>query len=173
MILTPHGTRCCARGTAWCSFRPWREADAMSDHGMFRLTQEPIDAAALRAELENDACGGVVIFEGIVRDHNDGRKVLRLEYEAYEALALKEGAAILAEVARTSGIAAAVCVHRLGPLAIGDAAVWVGVASAHRGEAFDACRRVIDEVKARVPIWKREHYADGTEGWVNCADHGH
>ena len=145
----------------------------MSDHGMFRLTQEPIDAAALRAELENDACGGVVIFEGIVRDHNDGRKVLRLEYEAYEALALKEGAAILAEVARTSGIAAAVCVHRLGPLAIGDAAVWVGVASAHRGEAFDACRRVIDEVKARVPIWKREHYADGTEGWVNCADHGH
>lgn len=145
----------------------------MSDQGMFRLTQEPIDAAALRAELDNAACGGVVIFEGVVRDHNDGRRVLRLEYEAYEALALKEGAAILAEVLGSSGAAAAVCVHRLGALAIGDAAVWVGVASAHRGEAFDACRRVIDEVKRRVPIWKREHYADGTEEWVNCADHGH
>jgi molybdopterin synthase catalytic subunit len=145
---------------------------------MFRLTSAPIDAAALRAELDNAACGGVVIFEGIVRDHNDGRRVLRLEYEAYEALALKEGAAILDEAVRDAGVAAAVCVHRLGPLAIGDAAVWVGVASAHRGEAFDACRRIIDEVKRRVPIWKREFYADGTESWVNCAAcedpaHGH
>lgn len=136
---------------------------------MFRLTHEPIDAAALRAELDNAACGGVVIFEGVVRDHNDGRGVLRLEYEAYAALALKEGAAILKEAVEAAGVASAVCVHRLGPLAIGDAAVWVGVASAHRGEAFDACRRIIDEVKRRVPIWKREFYADGTEEWVNCA----
>jgi molybdopterin synthase catalytic subunit len=136
---------------------------------MFRLTSEPIDAAALRAELENTAAGACVSFEGVVRDHNDGRKVERLEYEAYPALALKEGDAILREALARFDILGALCVHRAGPLEIGGMAVWVGVAAAHRGAAFDACRYVIDEVKKRVPIWKREFYADGTVEWVNCA----
>ena len=136
---------------------------------MFRLTDTPIDAAALRAGLENDAAGACVTFEGIVRDHNDGRAVLRLEYEAYPALANKEGEEIVRAALAQFPILGAVCEHRVGALAIGDMAVWVGVASAHRGAAFDACRFIIDEVKRRVPIWKREFYADGTVEWVGCA----
>ena len=134
----------------------------------FSLSSAPIDATHLRAVLENRAAGACVTFEGIVRDHNDGRSVLRLEYEAYPALALKEGDAILQEAARRFDILGALCVHRTGPLGIGDMEVWVGVAAAHRGAAFDACRFVIDEVKRRVPNWKREFYADGSVEWVGC-----
>jgi molybdopterin synthase catalytic subunit len=136
---------------------------------MFRLTDQPIDAAALRAGLESAAAGACVTFEGIVRNHNDGRSVLRLEYEAYPALANKEGADILAAALEKFDILGAICVHRTGPLEIGGMAVWVGVVAAHRGEAFDACRFIIDTVKHRVPIWKREFYADGTVEWVGCA----
>lgn len=135
----------------------------------FSLSSDPIDAARLRAVLENAAAGACVTFEGIVRDHNDGRKVARLEYEAYPALALREGEAILCEARERFDTLGALCAHRTGPLEIGDMAVWVGVSAAHRGAAFDACRFVIDEVKRRVPIWKREFYADGTVEWVNCA----
>lgn len=135
----------------------------------FRLVDTDIDAAALRAELGDDAAGAYVAFEGIVRNHNDGRAVLRLEYEAYPALAQREGDAIAREAAERFDILGAACVHRTGPLEIGGMAVWVGVIAAHRGEAFDACRYIIDEVKRRVPIWKREFYADGTIEWVNCA----
>lgn len=139
---------------------------------MFRLTDKPIDAAALRAALENDAAGACVTFEGIVRNHNDGRSVLRLEYEAYPALANREGADILNEALARFDILGAACVHRTGALEIGGMAVWVGVVSAHRGEAFDACRYIIDTVKHRVPIWKREFYADGSVEWVGCAGCG-
>jgi molybdopterin synthase catalytic subunit len=139
---------------------------------MFRLTDIPIDAVALRAELENDAAGACVTFEGIVRNHNDGRSVLRLEYEAYPALANKEGEDIVRAALEKFKILGATCVHRVGALEIGGMAVWVGVASAHRGEAFDACRYIIDTVKQRVPIWKREFYADGTVEWVGCAGCG-
>ena len=135
----------------------------------FFLSSEPLDTAALRAALENPACGAVVAFEGLVRDHNDGRAVRRLEYEAYPALAVTEGAAILREARERFGVPDIRCAHRTGLLEIGDMAVWVGVASGHRGEAFAACRYVIDEVKRRVPVWKREHYVDGTDDWVNCA----
>jgi molybdopterin synthase catalytic subunit len=135
----------------------------------FRLSSVPIDGAALRAALENSAAGACVMFEGVVRDHNDGRSVLRLEYEAYPALALREGEAILREAGERFNILGASCVHRAGALEIGGMAVWVGVVAAHRGEAFDACRYIIDTVKQRVPIWKREFYADGTVEWVGCA----
>jgi molybdopterin synthase catalytic subunit len=139
---------------------------------MFRLTNQAIEVAAFRAELENDAAGACVTFEGIVRNHNDGRSVLRLEYEAYPALANKEGEAILREALQKFDILGATCVHRTGALEIGGMAVWVGVVSAHRGEAFDACRFIIDTVKHRVPIWKREFYADGSVEWVGCAGCG-
>ena len=108
-------------------------------------------------------------FEGWVRNNNEGHSVHRLEYEAFVDLAVKEGERIVQEAIKRFGVEKAACVHRVGSLAIGDIAVWVGVSSGHRDEAFKACRYIIDEVKHRVPIWKKEHYASGATGWVNCA----
>jgi adenylyltransferase/sulfurtransferase len=134
----------------------------------FLFSTSPIDTARGRANLAAADCGGYASFEGWVRDHNEGRRVLRLDYEAYEALAVKEGERIVREAIERYGVSNAACVHRLGELEIGEMAVWVGVAAPHRDEAFAACRWIIDEVKHRVPIWKKEHYADGDSGWVNC-----
>lgn len=134
----------------------------------FAFSSAPLDPARCRTALEDPSAGGYASFEGWVRDHNEGRTVQRLEYEAFEALALKEGERIVAEAVGRFGVTRAACVHRVGSLAIGELAVWVGVSAAHRGEAFAACRYIIDEVKHRVPIWKKEHYADGDSGWVNC-----
>jgi molybdopterin/thiamine biosynthesis adenylyltransferase/molybdopterin synthase catalytic subunit/rhodanese-related sulfurtransferase len=134
----------------------------------FEFSDRPLDPAQLRATLEDPACGGFASFEGWVRDHNDGQAVSRLEYEAYAELAVREGERILVEAVRRFGVRGARCVHRLGALGLGELAVWVGVSSAHRGEAFAACRFIIDEVKHRLPIWKKEHYANGDSGWVNC-----
>jgi molybdopterin synthase catalytic subunit len=134
----------------------------------FRFAKAPLDILALRAEVADIHCGGFTAFEGWVRDHNEGRKVTRLEYEAFEPRGVAEGERIIAEACARFGVTQVLCVHRVGNLALGDVAVWVGVASAHRDEAFKACRHVIDEVKHRVPIWKKEHYADGDSGWVNC-----
>jgi len=133
---------------------------------MFQLTNQPIAPAALEANFRNEACGALVTFEGRVRNLNDGRSVERLEYEVFGPLAEKEGARILDEAMRNYAIARALCVHRTGMLEIGGIAVWVGVEAGHRGAAFDACRFIIDEVKARVPIWKKEHYSDGRSEWV-------
>lgn len=134
----------------------------------FRFTAAAIDTEGARRELLDGGAGGYVSFEGWVRDHNEGLAVRRLEYEAFVDLAVKEGERILAEATRRSPVRQAMCVHRVGDLAIGDLAVWVGVSAVHRGEAFDACRYIIDEVKHRVPIWKKEHYVNGDSGWVNC-----
>ncbi len=141
----------------------------------FRFSSSPLDESSLRAGLDDPACGGYAAFEGWVRDHNEGRRVRRLEYEAFEPLALKEGERIIAEAIARFGVERAACVHRIGALEIGEKAVWVGVAARHRDEAFRACRYIIDEVKHRVPIWKKEHYESGDSGWVNCercAEHG-
>jgi molybdopterin synthase catalytic subunit len=135
----------------------------------FAITSAVIDPDALKRSLEREAAGACVTFEGWVRDHNDGESVAALEYEAHQAIADKEGGRILAEARERFALIEARCVHRVGKLAVGDCAVWVGVSSAHRGAAFDACRYIIDETKARVPIWKKEHYASGVTGWVNCA----
>jgi molybdopterin synthase catalytic subunit len=134
----------------------------------FRFTQSAIDAAQARHELLDLGAGGYVSFEGWVRDHNEGQEVTRLEYEAFQELAVKEGERIVAEALRRFPVMHALCIHRLGALGLSDMAVWAGVSSAHRGEAFDACRFIIDEVKHRVPIWKKEHYRSGDSGWVNC-----
>jgi molybdopterin synthase catalytic subunit len=134
----------------------------------FRFATGALDVPALRQLLADPACGGFACFEGWVRDHNEGARVQRLEYEAYEALAVREGERILAEAVKRFGVARAACVHRLGTLAIGEVAVWVGASSPHRDEAFLACRFIIDEVKHRLPIWKKEHYVSGDSGWVNC-----
>jgi molybdopterin synthase catalytic subunit len=134
----------------------------------FRFTQEAIDTAAGRRELQDLGAGGYVSFEGWVRDQNEGQEVTRLEYEAFQELAVKEGERIIAEALRRFPVKHVLCIHRLGSLNLGEMAVWVGVSSTHRGEAFDACRFIIDEVKHRVPIWKKEHYRSGNSEWVNC-----
>jgi len=135
---------------------------------LFSFTHTPPLPDALRRQLDDRTAGAYTSFEGWVRDHNEGRRVLRLEYEAYESLGVREGQRIVAEAMERYGVTAARCVHRLGELEIGDLAVWVGVSSAHRDEAFKACRYIIDEVKHRVPIWKKEYYVNGDSGWVNC-----
>lgn len=134
----------------------------------FAFSTEPLDPRALTTALKDPGCGGYASFEGWVRDTNEGRAVARLDYQAYQALALKAGARIVTRAAAEVGASRARCVHRLGTLAIGDLAVWVGVSAPHRDEAFAACRRIIDEIKREVPIWKKEYYADGDSGWVNC-----
>lgn len=137
---------------------------------MFRLTDHAIDVEDLRKQMDSDEAGAFVSFEGRVRNFNEGKAVIRLEYEAYEALAMKEADKVLQEAQQLYPVLGIVCVHRVGALEIGDIAVWVGVLSRHRGEGFDACRYVIDQIKARVPIWKKEFYTDGTTSWVNCAE---
>ena len=134
----------------------------------FEFSSGPLLPEAYRAELADPSCGGYASFEGWVRDHNEGRRVQRLEYEAFATLAVREGERIVTEAIEKFGVQRAACVHRIGDLAVGEMAVWVGVSSSHRGEAFAACRYIIDEVKHRVPIWKKEHYVDGDSGWVNC-----
>lgn len=146
----------------------------------FSFSTTALTPDTYRRELADNAAGGYASFEGWVRDHNEGQSVTRLEYEAFEALANKEGERIVKEAIERFGVLKAACVHRVGSLEIGDTAVWVGVSSKHRAEAFAACRYIIDEVKHRVPIWKKEHYVNGDSGWVNCErcavpghDHGH
>jgi molybdopterin synthase catalytic subunit len=134
---------------------------------MFALTDGPIDGAALERSLQTRATGAVVSFSGCVRDHNDGRQVRALTYQAYAPLAASEGNAILQEARQRFAVLDARCVHRVGELALGDCAVWVGASAAHRDVAFAACRWIIDEIKRRVPIWKNEHYADGESGWLH------
>jgi molybdopterin synthase catalytic subunit len=136
--------------------------------GSFAFTREPIQPGSLRAALDHPAAGAFASFEGWVRNHNEGRAVDRLEYQAYEALGVREGEKILAEASVRFPILGAACIHRVGTLEIGEMAVWVGVTAAHRDAAFAACRYIIDEVKERVPIWKKEHYAEGVSGWINC-----
>jgi len=133
----------------------------------FRLSDVPFEIAPLRARLLDDRVGGYASFEGWVRDHNDGRAVTGLHYEAYAALAEREGEAIVEEALGRFDILHAACVHRTGSLALGELAVWVGVSAGHRGPAFEACRWIIDEVKSRVPIWKQERYVQGDAGWLH------
>ncbi|HEY6546868.1 MAG TPA: molybdenum cofactor biosynthesis protein MoaE, partial [Vicinamibacteria bacterium] len=126
---------------------------------MVRLTREVIDIAALHATAERD--GALCLFVGVVRNENGGRPVTHLEYEAYEEMALPLMEQIEAETRSGWPVTDVRLVHRLGRLEIGEASVAVAVASPHRAEAFAACRHAIDTLKAKVPIWKKEFYADG------------
>lgn len=134
----------------------------------FQITDEAIDPVARKAELDHDSAGACATFEGWVRDHNEGETVSALEYEAHAAIASAEGDRIIREALDRFDVLKVSGVHRVGYLEIGDCAVWVGVSAAHRGAAFDACRYIIDELKQRVPIWKKEHYQDGPSGWINA-----
>ena len=135
---------------------------------MFAITDQPIHTQQRKTELHSLEAGGYVEFEGRVRNHSQGRGVEALYYEAYDALAQSEGAALVQEAVERFSVLDAACVHRVGTLDLGEVAVWVGVVAAHRKDAFRACSYCIDEIKARLPIWKKETYADGTSTWVNC-----
>jgi len=132
---------------------------------MFKISSTPIEHIHL-ADTAPSA-GARVVFEGTVRNLNENKKVERLEYEAMETLACNEGERIVFEALDKFPIISAECVHRVGMLEIGDVAIRVVVLASHRKEAFDACQYIVDEVKSRVPIWKKEHYADGATGWIN------
>lgn len=184
----PHrdGVRC-ARNLEYCG---WDDAVAPGDEVAFlppvcggsvddgavsvSLDEGPIDAAALLAAAGGDADGAVACFIGRVRDHSDGACVLGLDYESYVPMALAMLRRIAAASRSRHGLSSVAVAHRLGALHIGDVAVVVVTAAPHRGAALDACREVIDEVKADVPIWKREHTLAGAR-WVDarCAVTGH
>ena len=128
---------------------------------MVALTRERIDRDALVAKLKQPADGAVVVFDGIVRDNTRGRKTLYLDYEAYEEMALAQIGKLAREAAERFAIDRVGVVHRLGRLEIGESSIVIVVTSAHRAAAFDACRWLIDTLKRTVPIWKKEHFADG------------
>lgn len=134
---------------------------------MVRLLAEPIDFQALIESVRSPACGAVVLFLGTVRELTEGRRTLTLDYEAYGAMAEKELTKIEAEARQRWPICEAAIAHRLGRLELGEVSVAVVVSCPHRSQAFDACRFVIDQVKKTVPIWKQEHWADGTQEWVH------
>jgi len=131
------------------------------------VTEAPLDLAAHEQAVADPAAGAVVSFAGVVRDHDHGRDVTLLEYEAHPSAeaVLKE---VAAEIAADPEVRAVAVSHRIGVLQIGDVALAAAVATAHRAEAFAICARLVDEVKARLPVWKRQVFADGTEEWVNC-----
>jgi molybdopterin synthase catalytic subunit len=132
------------------------------------IVSEAIDPSALLDEVRASAAGAVATFVGTVRDSSGARTVTGLEYSAYAEMATREMNAIIAEaVALASGVDI-VAVHRTGELSVGDVCVMIAAAHAHRAPAFDACRYTIEEIKKRVPIWKRERYADGSSEWVNA-----
>ena len=135
---------------------------------MFLLSEQPLAIREHVNQLSNPRAGACVTFEGWVRNHNEGRKVLWLEYEAYKQMAVDEGRKILEQALQKFDVLKVISVHRTGKLNIGDIAVWVGVNACHRKPAFEACEMIINEIKLRVPIWKKEHYADGDADWVLC-----
>jgi molybdopterin synthase catalytic subunit len=135
------------------------------------IVSEPLDINRLTREATLDSCGAIAVFLGIVRATNDGRAVTGIEYSSYDAMAQLEMTTILGEATERFGIEAGVIEHRIGELLVGDASIAVVVAHAHRGRAMDALRYVIDETKKRAPVWKLEHYVDGTREWVNAGSH--
>jgi len=130
------------------------------------LTEREIDLELLIERVESADRGAVVTFLGTVRNHHEGHEVERLEYSAYGPMAELECERIRAEAEQRWGAAVAL-EHRIGALGIGDVSVAIAAAAPHRDEAFAACRHVIEQLKRRVPIWKREHFADGTVAWVD------
>jgi molybdopterin synthase catalytic subunit len=132
---------------------------------MVRLQHEPIRVEEIVKEVRRDSDGAVALFLGTVRDHNAGRRVVRLEYSAHPEMAHAEMTRIAEEARRRFEVSAVAIVHRVGSLDIGEVSVGVAVAAAHRADAVDACRFAIDTLKDRVPIWKKEHFEGGAV-WI-------
>lgn len=138
----------------------------MDRRGLARITREPLREVELTEFVRDPAAGGVVVFAGVVRDRQGGRRVRRIEYEAAEALAGKRLRAIVEEVLEDPAILRAGALHRIGTLEVGEASVMVAASAAHREEAFRAARRLIDRIKEALPVWKKEHFEDGTAEWA-------
>jgi molybdopterin synthase catalytic subunit len=134
-----------------------------------RISRDVIDPQEIIALVANESCGATSLFLGTVRDQNDGRAVTGIDYSAYELMAERETRRIVEEAATTFGVERTCVVHRIGKLGLGDVSVAIAVAHARRGPAMDATRYIIEELKKRVPVWKREHYADGTRDWVGAS----
>ena len=133
------------------------------------VTEEPVDLTELEALVAHQGAGAVVGFAGVIRDHDDGRSVVRLEYSAHPS-AQDTLATVLSEIAGTAhGVRAIAASHRIGTLAIGDAALVAAVAADHRGAAFETCARLVDTIKERLPVWKHQFFADGSDEWVGSA----
>ena len=134
----------------------------------FALLDKPIDDRRLKLALLNDQSGALATFEGWVRNHNNARPVTKLTYYGYEKLAINQGEKLITQAKQQFDIINAVAIHRIGDLAIGDMAVWIGVTAHHRYPAFDACRWLLDALKADIPVWKQEFYADSEESlWLS------
>jgi MoaE-MoaD fusion protein len=138
-----------------------KPADMPKEAPHIRIVREKIDTDAILARIKCPEDGAAVVFEGVVRNHSRGRHTLYLDYEAYEAMALKQMEALAAQALDQFKIREVAIVHRLGRLEIGETSVLIVVASAHRGPAFEACRCLIDTLKRTVPIWKKEYFKDG------------
>lgn len=134
---------------------------------MVALSNDPIDVASALSYLQSEQAGAMDLFLGVVRDNTQDRPVDRLDYEAYDRMAISEMQKIVDEAHRRWAVLRCVVIHRTGTLRIGEIAVLIGVATAHRADAFDACRYIIDTIKQTVPIWKKEIFSDG-EVWVNA-----
>ena len=134
---------------------------------IIEVTDQPLDLAAHEAAVADPRAGAVVSFQGVVRDHDHGRGVVSLDYEGHPTATavLRE---VAAEVAKDPEVYAVAVSHRVGALKVGDVAIVAAVSTAHRQAAFAACARLVDEAKARLPIWKRQVFTDGTDEWVNC-----
>ena len=135
------------------------------------IVDRDIDVASLIGEVRSADTGAVSVFIGTVRETSEGRSVALLEYEAYQAMAKSELGVIVSEAADQFGISALVAEHRIGQLAVGDVSVVIASAHAHRAAAIECTHYVIEAIKKRVPIWKREHFSDGTREWVDPAAH--
>ena len=133
-----------------------------------RVMDAPLDAVALRDAMEDPHAGALVLFEGRARDHHEGRPVLQLAYEAYVPMAEKELALLREKALERFGLTRCAIHHRIGVVPLTEAAVVVATSSAHRAESFQAAAWIMDEIKQKVPIWKRETYRDGSEAWVEC-----
>ncbi len=137
---------------------------------MFYLSKKPLEKLKLSDDFSRGQAGAFCCFEGWVRDQNEGKPVRFLEYEAHESLCRREAEKILEEAQAKFHVIQLKAAHRTGKLKIGEMAVWAGATAAHRENSFQACRYIIDEIKKRLPIWKKEHYADGQCDWVNCGN---
>jgi molybdopterin synthase catalytic subunit len=134
------------------------------------LRETPLSLDEVMAHVSRPGAGGIATFIGVVRDESDGRAVTRLDYSAYAAMAKREMTAIADELEKEMAGVRVSAIHRIGSLGVGDAAIICAASAPHRGEAFKACRELIDRIKARVPIWKREYGPDGAAwvGWVDA-----
>ena len=142
---------------------------------MFEITERPIRLEALTAAVSDASAGAIATFLGTTRDHNRGRRVLKLEYEAYPDMAVSEFEKIAADIAGRWEITRVAISHRIGVVPVGDASVAIAVSAPHRAEAIAACHFAIDRLKVGAPIWKKEHF-EGGEVWIGSladCDHGH